>query len=254
MERDLPEPKPPSAARKDDTVIDWAASPGLVEYACALDVMNKRVQLISRNEAAELVWLLEHPPLYTAGTSAHSGDLLDPSRLPVHRTGRGGQFTYHGPGQRVVYLMLNLKRRGGDVRAFVRSLENWIIDVLAQLGVQGELRSDRIGIWVSRLGKGKGVEDKIAAIGLRVSKGITLHGLSLNVDPNLSHYDAIVPCGVTQHGVTSLAELGSHATMEVVDNVLHACFERQFGLTRTAADPSVAKQDGIALPVEGKHP
>ena len=214
--------------------VEWAVSASPVDYRVAVRAMQTRAEDIAAGRAPELVWLLEHPPLFTAGTSARAQELLDPHRFPVHQTGRGGRFTYHGPGQRVVYLMLDVKRRSGDVRAFVAALEQWIIAALAELGVDGETREGRVGIWVRRPEKGTGAEDKIAAIGLRLRKWVSLHGISLNVRPDLSHYDGIVPCGIAGHGVTSLAELGATASMEAVDNVLRTQFERCFGPTRTA--------------------
>ena len=182
--------------------------------------------------APELVWLLEHPPLYTAGTSAKPEDLIE-ARFPVHQTGRGGQFTYHGPGQRVAYVMLDLNRRGPDVRRFVATLEEWIIRTLAAFNVRGERREDRIGVWVRRPDKGDGCEDKIAAIGIRVRKWVTLHGIALNVEPDLSHFSGIVPCGVSEqrYGVTSLADLGLPVTMAEVDMALRREFETLFGRT-----------------------
>jgi len=176
----------------------------------------------------ETVWLLEHPPLYTAGTSAKDSDLLDPRRFPVHRTGRGGQFTYHGPGQRVAYVMLDLKRRGGDIRAFVRDLEQWIIETLASFNVTGERREGRVGIWVDR---GGGHEDKIAAIGVRVRRWVSYHGIAINLEPDLSHFAGIVPCGIAEqnYGVTSLVDLGIPATMAELDSALRAAFRKVFG-------------------------
>lgn len=217
--------------------VEWAVSTRAVDYACAVRAMQQRAAQIAQGGAPELVWLLEHPPIYTAGTSARMQDLLWPDRFPVHRTGRGGQLTYHGPGQRIVYTMLDVKRRTGDVRAFVAALEDWIIGTLAELGVAGERRRGRVGVWVRRPDKGPAAEDKIAAIGLRLSKWVSLHGLSLNVAPNLAHYDGIVPCGVSGYGVTSLAELGATHAMEVVDNVLRRHFERRFAPTREARAP-----------------
>jgi len=213
--------------------IEWAVSASPVDYLTAVRAMDARVEAIAAGAAPELVWLLEHPPLFTAGTSARAEELLDPHRLPVYRTGRGGRYTYHGPGQRVVYLMLDVKRRSDDVRAFVSALERWIIAALADLGVNGEAREGRVGIWVRRPEKGEHAEDKIAAIGLRVRKWVSLHGISLNVCPDLSHYGGIVPCGIAGHGVTSLAELGVPASMEVVDNALRSAFERCFAPTTT---------------------
>ena len=217
--------------------VDWTVSPVPVEYADGVHTMTERAQQIARGLAPEFVWLLEHPPLYTAGTSTKVGDLRNPLHFPLHQTGRGGRVTYHGPGQRIAYVMLNLKQRGADVRAFVHALESWLIDTLATLGVKGETRRGRVGIWVRRPEKDACAEDKIAAIGLRVSNWVTLHGVSLNVDPNLAHYDGIVPCGITEHGVTSLADLHSPAPMEVVDNALRDAFERHFGVTRSVDHP-----------------
>jgi lipoyl(octanoyl) transferase len=187
--------------------------------------MEAEVLAIAEGAAPERVWLLEHPPLYTAGTSAKESDLVDASRFPVFKTGRGGQYTYHGPGQRVAYVMLDLKKRGSDVRAFVAMLEEWIIATLAEFGVEGERREDRVGVWVRR---GSG-EAKIAAIGIRVRRWVTYHGISLNVSPDLSHFDGIVPCGVREHGVTSLADLGIPASMDDVDAALARRFEIIFG-------------------------
>ncbi|HEY2685362.1 MAG TPA: lipoyl(octanoyl) transferase LipB, partial [Steroidobacteraceae bacterium] len=183
--------------------VEWRVSDGLTPYATALAVMEERAAAVAQGRAPELVWLLEHPPLYTAGTSAKDGDLVD-ARFPVHETGRGGQFTYHGPGQRVVYLMLDLKQRRPDVRLFVATLEEWLIRTLHAFNVRGGRREDRIGVWVARPDKGAGVEDKIAAIGIRLKRWVSLHGIALNVDPDLSHFSGIVPCGVadTRYGVT----------------------------------------------------
>lgn len=217
--------------------VDWTVSRVPVEYADGVRTMTERAQHIARGLAPEFVWLLEHPPLYTAGTSTKVDDLRNPLHFPLHQTGRGGRVTYHGPGQRIAYVMLDLKQRGGDVRSFVHALESWLIDTLATLGVKGETRPGRVGIWVRRPEKDACAEDKIAAIGLRVSNWVTLHGVSLNVAPNLAHYDGIVPCGITEHGVTSLADLRSPAPMEVVDNALRDAFERHFGATRSVDDP-----------------
>jgi lipoyl(octanoyl) transferase len=210
--------------------VEWRRSKGLVPYEEALTVMAARAAAIANGEAAELVWLIEHPPLYTAGTSAHPEELIA-ARFPVHATGRGGQYTYHGPGQRVVYVMLDLKRRGPDVRRFVATLEQWVIRTLAAFGVTGERRDDRIGVWVRRPDKGPNHEDKIAAIGIRVQRWVSLHGLALNVAPELSHFAGIVPCGVREehYGVTSLADLGIKITMDEVDAVLRREFEALFG-------------------------
>jgi len=194
--------------------------------------METRTADIAAGRADELVWLLEHPPLYTAGTSANPADVID-TRFPLYESGRGGQMTYHGPGQRVAYVMLDLKRRGPDVRQFVVTLEEWIIQTLAAIGVRGERRDDRIGVWIRRPEKGEGREDKIAAIGIRVKQWVTLHGISLNVDPELAHFSGIVPCGVSEqcYGVTSLADLGISASMSDVDALLRHQFEQLFGRT-----------------------
>jgi lipoyl(octanoyl) transferase len=212
--------------------VDWAISDRPVEYPFALDVMQNRAAAIRDNQSRELIWLLEHPPLYTGGTGAKNGDLLDGSTFPIYRTGRGGQFTYHGPGQRVIYVLLDLQSRGFDIRAFIMRLEHWIIGTLADFNVVGEARRDRVGIWVRRPSRDGMVEEKIAALGLRVSRGVSSHGLSLNVDPDLSHYQGIVPCGIRDHGVTSLADLGLPVTLYDVDVALRANFERTFGPTR----------------------
>ena len=200
---------------------EWRVSKDLITYPNALDVMEKRVAAIRAGEARELVWLLEHPPLYTAGTSADAAELIDPGSFPVYRTGRGGRYTYHGPGQRVAYVMLDLKARGGDLRAFVSGLEAWLIATLGEFGVIGETHGDRVGVWVRH----DGGEDKIAAIGVRVRRWVSFHGVSLNVDPDLSHFQGIVPCGIRDHGVTSLTALGSPAIMCDVDAALRASFD-----------------------------
>jgi lipoyl(octanoyl) transferase len=212
------------------TPVEWRISNGLVAYETALAAMDARAAAVADRIAPELVWLLEHPPLYTAGTSAKPEELIAP-HFPVHTAGRGGQITYHGPGQRVAYLMLDLKRRGPDVRRFVATLEEWIIRTLARFNVAGERREDRIGVWVRRPEKGAGHEDKIAAIGIRIKRWITLHGVALNVDCDLSHYAGIVPCGVAEphYGVTSLADLGLAVTTAEVDAVLQREFEQLFG-------------------------
>jgi lipoyl(octanoyl) transferase len=215
--------------------VEWLVSPGLTDYAAALAAMEARAEAIAAGDAPERVWLLEHPPLYTAGTSARDADLLDP-RFPVHRAGRGGQFTYHGPGQRVAYVMLDLRRRRPDVRAYVAALEAWLIGALADFGVVGETRDDRVGVWVARPDKPStpgGAEDKIAAIGVRIRRWATFHGVALNIAPDLSHFSGIVPCGIAEarYGVTSLADLGRAATMTDVDAALRASFERVFGAT-----------------------
>ncbi len=220
--------------------VEWLVSPGLTGYAEALAGMEALADAIAAGRARERVWLLEHPPLYTAGTSARDGDLLDP-RFPVHRVGRGGQFTYHGPGQRVAYVMLDLKRRRPDVRAYVAALEGWLIAALAALGVKGETREDRVGVWVARPEKPPGpsgatAEDKIAAIGVRIRRWASFHGVALNVAPDLSHFSGIVPCGIAdpRYGVTSLADLGRAATMPDADAALKVAFEAWFGPTVTA--------------------
>ena len=213
--------------------VDWYVSEGLVDYDAALAEMTARAAAVGRGEAAELAWLLEHPPLYTAGTSAQPQELIE-ARFPVHAVGRGGQFTYHGPGQRVGYVMLDLKRRTPDVRRYVATIEQWIIRTLAAFDVLGERRDDRIGVWVRRPDKGDNAEDKIAAIGIRVSHWVTLHGFSLNVAPDLSHFSGIVPCGVAdaRYGVTSLADLGRKVSMPDLDRALKREFETLFGATR----------------------
>jgi lipoyl(octanoyl) transferase len=205
--------------------VAWEVTPGLVPYEVALARMEAEVERIAAGEALERIWLLEHPPLYTAGTSAKPEDLVEPDRFPVFKAGRGGQYTYHGPGQRVAYVMLDLKRRGADVRAFVAGLEDWIIAALAEFNVVGERREDRVGVWVARGSR----EDKIAAIGIRVRRWVSFHGISLNVDPDLAHFTGIVPCGVAEHGVTSLADLGIEASMQDVDRELRVAFRTVFG-------------------------
>ena len=207
--------------------VEWAVQPGLQPYEAAVRAMEHRVAAIRAGTAAELAWLVEHPPLYTAGTSARAGDLLAPGRFPVHAAGRGGEYTYHGPGQRVVYLMLDLAPRGRDVRGFVRRIEAWLIATLAEFGVRGERREGRVGIWVER----EGGEAKIAALGLRLRHWISYHGASLNVAPDLAHYRGIVPCGIGEHGVTSLADLGVAASMDEVDAALKRGFAAAFGET-----------------------
>ena len=211
--------------------IAWSVSDRPVAYEAAVAAMEARVAAIRAGTAGEVVWLLEHPAIYTAGTSARMSDLLDPGRFPVHRTGRGGQFTYHGPGQRVAYVMLDLKRRGRDVRAYVAGLERWLIGALAALGVQAGRREGRVGVWVSRPELGAGRDDKIAAIGVRVRRWVSYHGIALNVAPELSHFDGIVACGIRGHGVTSLADLGVGISMSEADPVLRTTFEAIFGKT-----------------------
>ncbi len=218
--------------------IGWAVSSGLVPYAEAVAFMEARAAAIAAGEAGELVWLLEHPPLYTAGTSAKAGDLLDPDRFPVFKSGRGGQFTYHGPGQRVAYVMLDVKKRAdGDIRAFVGKLEAWLIGALARFNVDAGTRPDRIGVWVERKSPLGVREHKIAALGIRVRRWVSFHGIALNVEPDLSHFSGIVPCGIQDHGVTSLLDLGITASMADVDYALRASFEEMFGATMDAAAP-----------------
>jgi lipoyl(octanoyl) transferase len=237
--------------------VEWRVSDALVDYDEALAVMTARAEAIARGEARELVWLLEHPALYTAGTSAKPTELIE-ARFPVHTTGRGGQFTYHGPGQRVGYVMLDLKRRAPDVRRFVATIEEWIIRTLASFNVRGERRDDRIGVWVPRPDKGESVggesaggekfEDKIAAIGIRVRQWVTLHGFALNVEPELAHFSGIVPCGVAdrRYGVTSLADLGVPVSMPEVDMALRAAFGPLFGAVSNAQ--AVAKTENNSSP------
>ena len=217
--------------------VEWRITPGFTSYEEALKTMEDRAEAIARGDASELVWLIEHPPLYTAGTSAKAQDLLD-SRFPVHDAGRGGQYTYHGPGQRIAYVMLDLRRRKQDVRAFVCALEAWLIATLAAFNVKGERRDDRVGVWVARPDKARGLdgsmaEDKIAALGIRLRRWVTFHGVSLNVEPELSHFSGIVPCGIAQahYGVTSLVDLGLPVTMPEVDSILRREFEGVFGET-----------------------
>ncbi len=212
--------------------IEWSHLPGLAPYAETLAAMEARVAAIAAGDAAEAVWLLEHPPLYTSGTSTNLADLVQPGRFPVHVAGRGGQYTYHGPGQRVVYVMLDLNRRGRDVRQFVCALENWVIGTLADFNVRGERRSGRVGVWVTRPDRagpdGAPAEDKIAAIGVKLRRWVSFHGISINVEPDLTHFDGIVPCGIRDHGVTSLVDLGLPVTMGDLDMALRANFDRAF--------------------------
>src|ERR1700726_3442563 len=222
------------------SAVEWLISDAPVPYLDAIAAMEARVADIAALRAAELVWLLEHPPLYPSGTSGKTTDLLDP-RFPIFATGRGGQLTYHGPGQRVAYVMLDLKRRRPDVRAYVAGLEEWIIRTLSSFNVRGERREDRVGVWVSRPDKGPGFEDKIAAIGVRLRRWVSFHGISINVQPNLTHFDAIVPCGVAdpRYGVTSLADLGHTAALADVDIALRQTFQQVFGAV-TACVPETA--------------
>ena len=235
------------AGPADDAPVEWRISPSPVPYLEAVAAMETRAAAIAAHEASELVWLLEHPPLYTSGTSGKPGDLLDP-RFPLIATGRGGQLTYHGPGQRVAYVMLDLKRRRPDVRAFVAGLEEWIIRTLAAFNVRGERREDRVGVWVRRPDKGAHHEDKIAAIGVRLRRWVSFHGIAINVEPDLSHFAAIVPCGVVdpRYGVTSLVDLGYPVTMEDVDIALRQAFEDVFGPSH--AQPREGLTDGGSLP------
>lgn len=215
--------------------IEWSVSDRPVEYPLAVAAMEQRVAAIAGGRAREHVWLLEHPPLYSAGTSARPQDLLETARLPVFHTGRGGQYTYHGPGQRVAYVMLDVRRRHGDVRAFVTALERWIIDTLAAFNIAGETRTDRVGVWVTRPELGTGREDKIAAIGIRLRRWISYHGISINLEPDLAHFGGIVPCGIKDHGVTSLVDLGRVVSMAELDMAMAAAFEAGFGpLVRAA--------------------
>jgi lipoyl(octanoyl) transferase len=222
--------------------VEWAISNGYVDYGVAIEIMRQRANSIRDGKANELVWLLEHPPLYTAGTNAKDRDLLNPGALPVFRTARGGQFTYHGPGQRIAYIMLDLETRGRDIRDFITRLEHWLIKALAEFNVSGEIRPDRVGIWVRRSSCGQEVEDKIAAIGLRVSRWVSSHGIALNVDPDLSRYEGIVPCGIRDHGVTSLADLGLPVSMYDADVALRTSFQQIFGPTKLVNPPEVGSE------------
>lgn len=213
--------------------MDWTHLPGLAPYTETLAAMEERVAAIAARTAPEAVWLLEHPPLYTAGTSARAEDLVAPDRFPVHVAGRGGQYTYHGPGQRVAYVMLDVGARGRDVRQFVCALEAWVIDTLAEFGVRGERRTGRVGVWVTRPDKAPNIdgsvrEDKIAAIGVKLRRWVSFHGISINVEPDLAHFDGIVPCGIREHGVTSLVDLGLPVTMADVDAALMTTFPKHF--------------------------
>jgi len=215
-------------------MVEWIQSDSPVAYPEALAFMEARVAAIAAGEADEAIWLLEHPPLYTAGTSARIEDLTDPERFPVYDAGRGGQYTYHGPGQRVIYVMLDLNKRGRDVRCFVRQLEDWVIATLAEFNVKGEIRAGRVGVWVTRPEKGTGPdgappEDKIAAIGVKLRRWVSFHGISINVEPDLSHFGGIVPCGIRDHGVTSLVDLGLPVTMADLDAALRHTFATTFG-------------------------
>jgi len=213
--------------------VEWKTSTELVPYAQAVAWMEARVAKILAGTAPEVIWLLEHPPLYTAGSSADVNDLIDPDRFPVFQSQRGGQYTYHGPGQRVIYVLLDVGKRGRDVRKFVKSLENWVISTLAEFNVVGEIRQGRVGVWVQRKDKPLSasdtiIEDKIAAIGVRLRKWVSFHGISINLEPELEHFSGIVPCGIAEHGVTSLVDLGLPITMGDLDLALERCFEQNF--------------------------
>ncbi|SUZ30628.1 Octanoyltransferase [Roseibaca ekhonensis] len=223
-------------------MVEWITSDGLTDYAEACAFMEARAEAIARGEAEECIWLVEHPPLYTAGTSAKPDDLTQPDRFPVYPSKRGGQYTYHGPGQRVAYVMLDVGKRGRDVRCFVRDLEAWVIATLAEFGVTGHIRPGRVGVWIDRpeklpLPDGTAREDKIAAIGIRLRRWVSFHGLSINVEPDLSHFDGIVPCGIRGHGVTSLVDLGLPVTMQDLDLALRRSFDQTFAQQpKTRAD------------------
>lgn len=220
--------------RPDGRAVEWVVADVPVNYPLALAEMRARAAAIANGEAGERAWLLEHPPLYTAGASAVRDDLIDPDRFPVYEAGRGGQYTYHGPGQRVVYVMLDLRERGRDVRCFVNGLEGVIIDTLAAFNIKGERREGRVGVWVARPDKGPGREDKIAAIGVRVSRWVSFHGIAINVSPDLGHFGGIVPCGISDQGVTSFEDLGQIVSLPEVDMALRGAFEARFGITASA--------------------
>jgi len=225
--------------------VEWRVWPGLVPYEAALTAMEERVEAIRAGTAPEAVWLLEHPPLYTAGTSANPADLTAPDRFPVHAAGRGGQYTYHGPGQRVIYVMLDVAARGRDVRCFVRALEAWVIAALAEFNVRGEIRDGRVGVWVTRPDKapgpdGQSREDKIAAIGIKLRRWVSFHGISINVEPDLDHFSGIVPCGIRDHGVTSLVDLGLPVEMGDLDAALMRTFGPAMGAPSTCSRPEIA--------------
>lgn len=232
-------------------MVEWITSDGLTDYRAAEAWMEARAEAIAAGQASECIWLLEHPPLYTAGTSARAEDLRDPQRFDVYPTKRGGQYTYHGPGQRVAYVMLDVGARGRDVRAFVKQLEHWVIETLATFNLRGEIREGRVGVWVERPDRPRGpdgavAEDKIAAIGIRLRRWVSFHGISLNVEPDLAHFDGIVPCGITRHGVTSLVDLGLPVTMADVDVALRATFEQVFG---DAVRPALQRATPPARPL-----
>jgi lipoyl(octanoyl) transferase len=224
--------------RQDAKPVEWAVSAAPVGYEAAVAAMQARAAAIADGRAGELIWLLEHPPLYTAGVTAKPADLLTPDRFPVFSSERGGQYTYHGPGQRIAYVMLDLRERGRDVKAFVTSLETWVIAALAALGVAGEIRPGRVGVWVRRGGR----EDKIAAIGVKLRRWVSYHGVSLNVAPDLSHFTGIVPCGISDHGVTSLADLGAAASMASADDALRGAFQAVFGAIIDSPPPVVSDE------------
>jgi len=228
--------------RSDGVAASWVVSDGYTPYPLALATMRARAAAIAEGSAGEVVWLVEHPPLYTAGTSAEADDLLAPDRFPVFEAGRGGQYTYHGPGQRVAYVMLDLRERGRDVRCLVQGLEGWIIDTLGAFNIKGERREGRVGVWVCRPDKGPGREDKIAAIGVRVSRWVSFHGIAINVAPDLSHFDGIVPCGIADQGVTSFEDLGHLVSVEEVDSALRAAFAHRFGRIAPAAQETLVSQ------------
>jgi lipoyl(octanoyl) transferase len=228
----------PAFGRGDGQAAGWAVSKGFVAYPEAVAAMEDRAARIADGTAGELIWLLEHPPLYTAGVSAKPDDLLQPDRFPVFQSGRGGQFTYHGPGQRVAYVMLDLTQRGRDVRAFVAALEAWIIGSLARFNVEGQIRDGRVGVWVERRAPGVPLrEDKIAAIGVKLRRWASFHGVALNVEPDLTHFAGIVPCGVSEFGVTSLVDLGLPVTLDDADAALMASFREVFGPVEPAEPP-----------------
>jgi lipoyl(octanoyl) transferase len=214
-------------------MVEWIITDGLTDYDAAVTFMEARAEAIHKGEAEECIWLVEHPPLYTAGTSAQPQDLTDPDRFPVYTSKRGGQYTYHGPGQRVAYVMLNLNKRGKDVRRFVQMLEEWVIATLDAFNLRGHIREGRVGVWIERDDKpqtvnGQKAEDKIAAIGIRLRKWVSFHGISINVEPDLDHFSGIVPCGITEYGVTSLVDLGLPVTMDDLDLALRRCFDETF--------------------------
>lgn len=235
LDRALNSAVPALMPRADGAPVQWSISSAPVDYPQAVRIMRERVEAILDGRSGEMVWLIEHPPLYTAGISAKPHDLLDAGRFPVFQSERGGQFTYHGPGQRVAYVMLDLRERGRDARLFVQALEGWVIDALSDLGVQGVIRPGRVGVWVERADPPR--EDKIAALGVKLRRWVSFHGISLNVAPALDHFTGIVPCGQTDHGVTSLAELGVQADMAKTDDALKRAFRRIFGPAQDAPPP-----------------